>query len=119
MCRNAPRRSGFLLLCAFAFLTSPAAAQTISRGPLIQNPDAMSSTITIEWWTDVTGDSTVEYGLTTALGQSVNVPQAASCEVGAAGTCHIVPLTGLLPGTRYFYQLRTNGNVVQGVSSDR
>src|SRR2546425_5665532 len=73
--------------------------------------------MTIEWWTDTAGDSTVEYGLTTALGSSVTVGQAGSCEVGGAGTCHTVPITGLLPGTQYFYQLRTGGQIVQAVSS--
>jgi acid phosphatase type 7 len=65
----------------------------------------------------VTGDSTVEYGLTQALGSTATVAQTSSCEIGSAGTCHIVQLTGLLPGTRYFYQLRTNGVIVQAVSS--
>ena len=74
--------------------------------------------MTIEWWTDIVGDSTVEYGTTPALGASATVPTAGSCEIGAAGTCHIVPLSGLLPGTRYYYQLRTNGTVVQAVDSD-
>ena len=33
--------------------------------------------------------------------------------MGSAGTCHVVPLSGLFPGTRYYYRLRTNGVVVQ------
>src|SRR5262245_65292430 len=73
--------------------------------------------MTMLWWTNVAGDSTVEYGTTPALGSSVTVAQAGSCEIGSAGTCHTVPLTGLLPGTRYFYQLRTNGTVVQAVAA--
>jgi len=95
------------------FTATSARAQTIVRGPIIQNPDATVTTMTIEWWTDVTGDSTVEYGLTPLLGLSATVPQAASCEVGTAGTCHIVPLSLLLPGTRYYYRLLTNGVEVQ------
>ena len=101
------------LLLALVALASPALAQTITRGPIIQNPDALTTTMTILWWTNVAGDSTVEYGTTPALGSSVTVAQAASCEIGAAGTCHAVPLTGLLPGTRYFYRLLTNGVEVQ------
>jgi len=54
-----------------------------------------------------------EYGLTPALGLGASVPQAGTCEVGAAGTCHVVPLAALLPGTRYDYRLRTNGTIVQ------
>jgi hypothetical protein len=95
-----------------AVLAAPAAAQTLTRGPLIQNPAALTTTMTFLWWTDVTGNSTVEYGTTPSLGSSVTVGQAASCEVGSAGTCHTVPLTGLLPGTRYYYRLLTNGTQV-------
>jgi len=85
---------------AVLIAASGALAQTITRGPFIQNPDALSTTMTVVWWTDVAGDSTVEYGLTPALGLSASVPQAGTCEVDAAGTCHVAPLTGLLSGTR-------------------
>ena len=101
------------MLLAAALAAPPAGALTVTRGPLIQNPDALTSTMTIEWWTDAAGDSTVEYGPTPALGFTATVPQAGSCEVGSAGTCHVVPLSGLFPGTRYYYRLRTNGVVVQ------
>ena len=57
------------------------------------------------------------YGTTPALGSSVTVAQAASCEIGAAGTCHAVPIAGLQPGTRYFYRLLTNGVEVQAASA--
>ena len=90
-------RAGMALL-ALCSLAPAASAQTITRGPLIQNPAALTTTMTIVWWTDVAGDSTVEYGTTPALGSSVTVPPGGSCEVGAAGTCHIVPLTGLRRG---------------------
>jgi hypothetical protein len=100
----------FLFVCAAG--ADSAFAQTLTRGPLIQNPAALTTTMTILWWTDVVGNSVVEYGLTPSLGQSVTVGQAASCEVGSAGTCHTVPLTGLQPGTRYYYRLLTNGTQV-------
>ena len=105
-----------LLLCTLSVAAAPdeASAQTLTRGPLIQNPDALTSTMTIEWWTSVAGDSTVEYGLTPALGSSMNVAQTASCEIGTAGTCHAVTLTGLAAGTRYYYRLLTNGVQVLG-----
>lgn len=102
-------RTLFVFLVLGAAVADTALAQSLTRGPLIQNPAALTTTATILWWTDVTGDSTVEYGTTTGLGQSVNVGQAASCEVGSAGTCHTVPLTGLQPNTRYYYRLLTNG----------
>src|SRR5262247_808969 len=40
----------------------------------------------------------VEYGLIPDLGLTASVPQARTCEVGAAGTCHVVPLTAVVPG---------------------
>jgi len=110
--RAAGHLTGLVLLAA-AVAAPRSWALTITRGPLIQNPDALTSTMTMEWWTDAAGDSTVEYGPTPALGFTATVPQAGSCEVGSAGTCHIVPLSGLFPGTRYYYRLRTNGVVVQ------
>ena len=105
-------RALFVSLFLALALGGTASAQTLTRGPLIQNPAALTTTMTIVWWTDVAGNSTVEYGTTTGLGSSVTVPQAGSCEVGSAGTCHTVPLTGLQPGTRYYYRLLTNGNQV-------
>jgi hypothetical protein len=86
---------GVVLLVALA--ATPAAAQTLTRGPLVQNPAALTTTMTLSWWTNVAGNSRVEYGTTPALGQSVTVGQAATCAIGSAGTCHVVPLTGLLP----------------------
>lgn len=91
-------------------------AQTITRGPYIQNPQALPTSASFEWWTNVAGDSTVEYGTTPGLGSSMTVAQTSSCEVGAAGTCHVVTLTGLSPGTLYYYRLKTNGVVVQNTT---
>lgn len=88
---------------------APAFAQTLTRGPLIQNPDRDATKATFVWWTNVAGNSTVEYGLTPALGQSVTIPQAGSCDVGSAGTWHTVTVSGLTPDTVYYYRLLTNG----------
>ena len=104
------------LLATSLLVASTAWSQTITRGPLLQNPDALPTTATFVWWTNVAGNSVVEYGLTPALGQSVTVPQAGSCEVGSAGTCHTVKLTGLSPETLYYYRLLTNGVEVAPVT---
>src|SRR5690242_6219006 len=45
-----------LLVAPVLLAALPAWGLTITRGPFIQNPDALTSTITIEWWTDSTGD---------------------------------------------------------------
>ena len=50
-----------------------AAAQTITRGPYIQNPQALPTSASFEWWTNVVGDSTVEYGTTPSLGSTMTV----------------------------------------------
>jgi hypothetical protein len=97
-------------------LAAAASAQTLTRGPYIQNPQALPTSATFVWWTDVAGDSTVEYGLTPALGAALTVAQAGSCDVGSAGTCHVVTLTALTPGTLYYYRLKTNGAVVQNTT---
>ena len=108
------KRLRWLAGLALTLVTTTASAQTLARGPLIQNPDASTTTMTIVWWTDVPGNSTVFYGTTTALGSSVTVPQASSCAVGNPGTCHTVRLTNLQPGTRYYYRLETNGVAILG-----
>ena len=48
------------ILLAIAVAPPSVRALSIARGPLIQNPDASTGTMTIEWWTDTAGDSTVE-----------------------------------------------------------
>jgi hypothetical protein len=50
---------------------SPGTALIITRGPLIQNPDALSTTAQLDWWTDQVTDGAVEYGLTASLGNTV------------------------------------------------
>ena len=92
-----------LLLAATLVMAARASAVTITRGPIIENPDAVTSMITIAWWTDTAGDSTVDYGVNSAaLLFSNTVPQA---------------LSGLSPGTRYYYRLKVGGVIVQNTGS--
>jgi hypothetical protein len=98
-----------LALATLACSASIGWSQTITRGPLLQNPDRDATKATFVWWTNSAGNSTVEYGLTPALGQSVTIPQAGSCDVGSAGTCHTVTVSDLAPETLYYYRLLTNG----------
>jgi hypothetical protein len=52
---------------------------------------------TVSWTTDAPSDSTVEYGTTSAYGQTASVPGLV--------TSHVVTLSGLAPATRYFVRV--------------
>jgi len=52
---------------------------------------------TVSWTTDAPSDSTVEYGTTTAYGQTASAPGLV--------TSHAVTLSGLNPATRYFVRV--------------
>lgn len=62
---------------------------------------------TIAWNTDVPGDSQVEYGLTSAYGQSTVLD-------GTLVTSHSQPIAGLTAATVYHYRVHSNA----GVSGD-
>ena len=83
----------------------PGTVPIITRGPLIQNPDGLSTTVQLDWWTDQVTDGTVEYGLTESLGNTVTA--------GTRDYHHKVKLVGLSPDTRYFYRFISNGHVVE------
>jgi hypothetical protein len=77
-------------------LPRSATAQIVTRGPYLQQPTA--SGITVRWRTDVATTSRVAYGASPAsLTQTV--------DDGASTTEHVVALTGLAPGTRYYYSV--------------
>lgn len=61
--------------------------------------DATSYGATIKWDSDVSASSVVHYGTTAeSLGLSAT---------GAAGTSHTVPLSGLQPGSDYYFQVQS------------
>jgi hypothetical protein len=66
----------------------------ITRQPYLQS--VTQTGITVMWGTDIPGDSTVEYGLTDALGQTVYLADQQ--------IVHLVELTGLEPQTTYYYK---------------
>jgi predicted phosphodiesterase len=75
----------------------------IVHGPYLQL--AAEDTVTVVWHTNRPGVSRVEYGPTAALGQ-----QAVSSRHGLIDndrTSHVIRLTGLRPGTTYYYRVVT------------
>ena len=50
------------LVTGLLLMTGGAGAQTLTRGPFMQNPHALTTTMSFVWWTDVAGNSTVDYG---------------------------------------------------------
>ena len=88
-----------LLVIANAWLASETLAISLTRGPYIQMGHFTNQT-TVVWRTDVSADSWVDYGLTPSYGATVN---------GASSDQHEVTLTGLLPGTNYYYRVRSSG----------
>lgn len=79
-----------------------AAAQTCAPVPRLSNirATALSPTsATIEWRTDVSAGSAVDYGPTAAYGQTAS---------GTPGLSHAVSLTNLAPDTVYYYRVRSD-----------
>lgn len=87
--------SRFYTLGSFVLLFSfGQAAPTIVRGPYLQS--ATPTSMVVRWRTDTTESSVVAYG--TARDQLTLKAKAEG-----VSTEHIVQLSGLQPGTRYFY----------------
>jgi len=87
-----------LPLLASLILAAPAlpAATTILRGPYLQS--ATPTSLVVRWRTDTTEGSFVRYGLAAdALTETA--------KAFGIGTEHIVQLSELLPGRRYFYSV--------------
>ena len=88
-----------LVLLAVLAGAAPAAAAALARGPYVQMGH-FTNQATIVWRTDASADGAVDYGLTTNYGATAT---------GGSGYQHEVALTGLLPGTTYFYRVRSGG----------
>ena len=87
-----------LPLLATLVLAAPAlpAATTVLRGPYLQT--ATPTSLVVRWRTDTTEGSFVRYGLAAdALNQTT--------KAFGIGTEHIVQLSELMPGRRYFYSV--------------
>lgn len=77
---------------------------TVTRGPYLQRGSPTG--VTIRWRTNVASGSWVFYG--PAPGNLSNLV------VGAAGSEHSVSVTGLAPGTKYYYAIGDEGGIRAG-----
>lgn len=99
----------FYLSFITSFIGLTATAQTVVRGPYLQNPT--SSSMVIKWRTDNASDSRVSYG-TTQGSLTVNVDSSTQT------TEHTVKITGLDPFTQYYYSIGTTTTVLAGPSAN-
>ena len=89
-----------------SFVIVPELLANFQRGPFVQN--ASAGTIQVVWKTPVATDSSVEFGLTQDLGTSSSDPRLS--------TNHVISLTGLEPGTRYYYRVRSSDGALTATS---
>jgi hypothetical protein len=77
---------------------------TVTRGAYLQKLSPNS--VTVRWRTDIATNSKVQFGTTLSYGSTVSD--------AAVTTEHIVTLTGLTPGTQYFYSIGSSTQTIQG-----
>lgn len=94
-----------LLCTTFCLIAIHANAQNVVRGPYLQILTQQS--VEVCWRTDVPTDSKVEYGFG-LLGQTFTQ------STGAQTTEHRVTLTGLQPGTKYYYSVGSSAGMLAG-----
>lgn len=83
----------------------PAEAQTVTRGPYLQQ--GSDTRITVRWRTDTATNSRVRYS-TSLTGTFTNVDHATST------TEHVVTVSNLAPNTKYFYSVGSTGATLSG-----
>ncbi len=84
----------------------PELLANFQRGPFVAN--AATNSMQVIWRTPVATDSVVEYGTNQTLGAEVSA--------AALTTNHVLTLMDLLPGTEYYYRVRSTVNGVTAVS---
>lgn len=94
-----------LLTVACLLFATSTLAQTVTRGPYLQQQD--DDSVIVRWRTDLATESVVRYGLTDgALGLTETVP--------GSRTEHTVQLTSLGPLTTYYYSVGNNAGTLAG-----
>lgn len=101
-------------LCGFAFLVSPLLAVTFVHRPYVQN--LREDRVSILWSTRENLTGTVQYSTDTSFSQSTSA-QLRAFPTSATGLPfpfyqYQADLTGLSPGTDYFYRIFMNGENV-------
>ena len=84
----------------------PELLANFQRGPFVAN--ASTNSIQVIWHTPVAADSVVQFGTNQTL--------AAEISDANLTTNHVLTLSGLLPGTEYFYRVRSTAGEVAAVS---
>ncbi|MBI2462801.1 MAG: fibronectin type III domain-containing protein [Candidatus Spechtbacteria bacterium] len=77
---------------------------TTATGPTISTvsvTDITNTTAQVVWTTDASSNSVVDYSTNSDLSSS------STTTVSTPATSHAVPLSGLTPGTKYFFQVRS------------
>ncbi len=90
-------------------LSGGSAAPALSRGPYLQIGTTNSAIV--RWRTDLATESRVLYGT-----EPMNLAFTASDATST--TEHSVPITGLLPETKYYYSIGYSTNVLAGASTN-
>src|SRR3954471_19273808 len=91
-----PFVSGLLVSLSFLSGSQEAHAQTITRGPYLQQ--GTPNSIVVRWRTDVATTGRVRYGTTPGNFTTIVSDPASTSE-------HVVSVTGLQPLTRYYYEV--------------
>jgi hypothetical protein len=103
----APVTAWLLLLMLILPQLALAAGPEIVPGS-VSVTDITETSAEISWTTNTTSDSRVNYGTTTALGQTLYS--------SSTGTTHNVILTGLTQGTKYYFEVESTD--ISGTSTD-
>ncbi len=103
------RSSPIAIVAAWAALATVAEAQTLTRGPYLQQ--GAPTEVTVRWRTSSAANSRVRYG--TAPGSLTQVRDDA-----ASVTEHAVRLTGLSADTTYYYSVGSSSAVLAGGDSN-
>ena len=105
---QAPTSSDMTLLPRLTLSDEPIAL-SVTRSPYLMLGTPTS--VTVRWRTSIPADSAVRYG--TSLGTLNEMVSS-----GTETTEHIVPITGLLPNTKYYYSVGTASETLEGDASD-